>query len=188
MHSWYGFLGTFTIPFRRFLEVRRTVKNLRCGIPSNRVSLFNLCSALIGDARGIFSSRWLNKIRHFSRGFFFFLNWDEQTSQRRGEIAWHGSSTAAPRVLSAAICPPAPQRASQLTQGLPERTLPSCTEQVEKASEALSPRAGTQASKLWEQENCKCTAAQLLRRYAEEDHLSKCLPLEAPYVKESQWS
>lgn len=96
MHSWYGFMGTFTFPFRRFLEVRRTVKNLQCDIPSNHVSLFNLCSAVIGDVRVIFSSGLLNKIRHFSRGFLKLRRTDKPTPRRNSMTRqWHSDAEGA---------------------------------------------------------------------------------------------
>lgn len=80
----------------------------------HHITPFNLCSALMGVADGIFSSRYSMEADP-SPGT---LNWDEQTSQRHRKIAWHSSSAATPRVLSAAIDPPAAQQASQLTQGL----------------------------------------------------------------------
>lgn len=80
----------------------------------HHITPFNLCSALMGVADGIFSSRYSMEADP-SPGA---LNWDEQTSQHHRKIAWHSSSTATPRVLSATVDPPTTQQASQLTQGL----------------------------------------------------------------------
>lgn len=145
----------------------------------------DICSLLrFGEAEGIFNSRYSIKPDTSPE----ILNWDKQTGKHHSKIAWHSSSPATPRVLSATIYPPASQQVSQFPQGLPERTLPSYTEQVSRhfitASTDTStgfetnfwPSDSTGTISALQHNNC-CNIK--LRR----DHLSKCCPQELPYVK-----